>query len=202
VKISILERLLQAERHHRKEGSAPPVALRFACELEQAPWVTSLFSGHFAPTHRDKNGFVGQAFTECPISEEGPLLRELYETLITLQRVFSWSNVCGSIGEAQRRMTSFGFEAKYLVVPFADLETLVGASLTLEEAEKVMATKGCVAEVDGVKILTAGDELPKGSAILSTLPSIVGVYSRIYDHVGVTIFQADRSVVLVSDAVD
>lgn len=207
MKVSILERLLHAERHRRKVHGAnssfvPPVATRFVCEAKQAPWVTSLSSGHFAPTHRDKEGFVAQAFTDCPIEEEGRLLRDLYDTLLTLHGLFRWTNVCKTIVEAKTRMAAAGFEAKYLVVPFADLKDVVGSGLTLDEAEMLMMTQGCVADVGGVKILTVGDELPNGSAILSTMPSIVGVYNRVYDHVGVTIFQADHSLVLVRDEVD
>ncbi len=207
MKISILERLLHAERHRRKvhgtdSSFVPPVATRFACEVHQAPWVTSLSRGHFAPTHLDKEGFVAQAFTDCPIEEEGRLLRELYMTLMTLHGVFGWDNVRKTIVEARELMATAGFEAKHLVVPFADLGDVVGSSLTQEEAEMLMMTQGCVADVGGVRILTVGDELPKGSAILSTVPSITGVYNRVYDHVGVTIFQANRSLVLVSDEVD
>jgi hypothetical protein len=207
MKISILERLLHAERHRRKlqEGDSsfvPPVATSFSCDPGQGPWVTSLSQGKFAATHQDKQGFVAQAFTDCPLEEEGRLLRELYGTLITLRGVFRWTNVCKTIVEAKHRMALSGFEAKCLVVPFADLEGVVGSGLTLGEAEMLMLTQGCVADVGGVKILTAGDELPKGSAILSTVPSIVGVYNRVYDHVGITIFQADRSLVLVSNEVD
>lgn len=207
MKVSVLERLLHAERHRRKmresDGSlVPPVATSFACEPEQGPWLTTISRGKFAPTHRDSHGFVAQAFTECPLEEEGRLLRELYGTLLTLRKVFRWTNVCKTIVEARRRMTLAGYEAKYLVVPFADLGDVVGSSLTLDEAEMLTLTQGCVADVGGVKILTTGDELPKGSAILSTLPSIVGVYNRVYDHVGITLFQADRSLVLVSNEVD
>ncbi len=206
MKISILERLLHAERHRPKldnSGSfVTPKAMSFATDPQQGPWVTSLSKGQFAPTHQDKNGFVAQAFTECPLEEEGRLLRELYGTLTTLRGVFRWTNVCRTIVEAKQRMVSAGYETKNLVVPFADLAEIVGSSLTLEEAEMLMLTQGCVADVGGVKILTVGNELPKGSAILSTLPAIVGVYNRVYDHVGVTIFQADRSLVLVSDEVD
>ena len=207
MKISILERLLHAERHRRKvhggdSSFVPPVATSFASQPEQGPWLTTLSKGNFVPTHRDKHGFVAQAFTDCPLEEEGRLLRDLYGILITLRGVFRWTNVCKSLVEAKLRMTTAGFEPKYLVVPFTDLGSVVGSSLTADEAEMLMLTQGCVADVGGVKILTSGDELPKGSAILSTLPSIVGVYNRVYDHVGITIFQADRSLVLVSDEVD
>jgi hypothetical protein len=116
--------------------------------------------------------------------------------------VFGWPNTYRTILEAKQRMALSGFEAKYLVVPFADLGGVAGSNLTPQEAEVLMLTQGCVADVGGVKILIAGDELPKGSAILSTLPSITGVYNRIYDRVGVTVFQADRSLVLVSNEVD
>lgn len=206
MKISVLERLFKAERHRRKvreDGSySPPGASSFYVEPEQAPWVTTLSKGNFVPTHRGKDGFVGQAFTDCPIEEEGRLLHELYGSLLTLRSVFRWSNVVKTIAEAQQRMVSLKLEPKTLVVPFEDLSEVVGTSLTLDEAEMLMLTKGCVAEVGGVKILTVGEGLPKGSAILGTLPALVGVYTRVYDHVGVTVLQADRSLVLVSDAVD
>lgn len=207
MKISVLERLFHAERHRRKlrEGDssfAPPAGASFTVMPEQAPWVTSLSMGKFAPTYRDKDGYVGQAFIECPLEEEGRLIRELYLSMLTLRSVFGWSNVVKTIAEARNRMAGFGLDSKTLLVSFESLSAVVGSSLTLEEADMLMLTKGCVAEVGGVQILTVGDALPKGAAILGTLPALVGVYTRVYDHVGLTVFQADRSLVLVSDAVD
>jgi hypothetical protein len=139
---------------------------------------------------------------ECPIEDEDRIIHELYGTLLTLRRLCRWTNVVKTPAEARLRMLSFGLEPKTLIVPFEDMEGVVGASLTPDEAGVLMLSKGCVAEVEGVKILTIQSGLPKGAAILGTVPTIAGVYTRVYDHVGVTIFQADRSVVLVSDAVD
>lgn len=207
MKISVLERLLHAERHRRKMAETvgvfvPPVATRFETSLDQSPWVTSLSKGNFSLAVRSKeDGTVGQAFVDCPIESEGRLLLELYQTLKTLHGLFKWQNFCPTLAEAKARMVSSGFEPKTLIVPFDTLNEIAGSNLTEAEAEMLTMTQGCVAEIGGVKVFSAGQVLPKGSAILGTAPSLVGVYTRIYDHVALTLQQADRTVVLVGDEV-
>lgn len=205
MKASVLERLFSADRHRRKMGDqvgdfVPPVATSFPSEPDQAPWLTSLSTGKFGLTQA-KDGFVGQSFSECPLTHEGGVLLEMYSTMRTLQRLFQWRNLCGTLAEAQARMKSFGLEPKTLIVPFSMLSEVAGSNLTEEEAEMLLLTKGCVAEVEGVKIISAGSALPKGTAILGTTPSLTGVYTRIYDHLAITVLQADRTLVLVGDAV-
>ena len=94
-------------------------------------------------------------------------------------------------------MNSTGYEGCVLVVPYTSLHEAVGQDLSEEDAEQVSIMKGCVAEVQGVRVLSARSALPEGSAILATTKSLVGYYTRVLDHVGVTILHADRSLVLV-----
>lgn len=203
MKVSVLERMLVVERHRRRMGDlgvfAPPIATRFASTPDDGPWVTSLSTGRFSLTRLDREGSVGQAFTECSPDEEDPWLGELYRTLWTLSSKFGWSNRCGSIAEAVRCLTSFGFEPKTLAIPYSTLKDVVGEELSEEEADRVTMSKGCVAEIDGVRVLSARTALPAGSALLATAAPLVGQYTRVHERVAATLFRADRAWVLVGD---
>lgn len=207
MKVSILERTLLVERHRRKMGNelgtfVPPVAAKFPSSEEEGPWVTTLSTGRFIPTRRDKNGDVAHALFECPPEDEDTVLTNLYQALRGLAVKHGWPTLCASVGEALSRMASFGLEPKTLVVPYSSLKSIAGTELTEEEADKVSLSKGCVVEVDGVKVLSARKALPDGTALVMASNVFVGRYTRIYDHVGITILRANTSVLIAGDAVD
>jgi hypothetical protein len=206
VKASILERLMSVDRHRPKMVDVgvftAPVVMRFASGPEEGPWVTSLSTGRFTLTRPNKDGDVGQAFVLRPPDQEDDLLKELYRTLWTLSLEHRWGNRCSSIGEAVQRMLAFGLQPKTLTVPFEMLREIVGSELTEEEADKLTLARGFVTEVSGVQVISARQALEKNTAILSTLRPLVGHYTRVREHVGVTVLQADRSLILVGgDAV-
>jgi len=84
-----------------------------------------------------------------------------------------------------------------LIVPFPKLRQLCGHEITLDEARKLTVAQGCVAEVNDIKILFS--ELPEGQMILGTAPPMVGVYTRIDDHVGLLLRKVDQSMVLINE---
>lgn len=201
MKTSLLERLLVANRPRPRMAElgvfAPPVAIRYPSAKDEAPWVTSMSSGRFTLT-RDKEGEVGQAFFQCPIEEEDDAFEELCRTLWELSVRHGWNNRCRTIPEALERLAATGFEAKYMAIPFSALSGVVGSDLTEEEADTLSLSKSCVAEVDGVQVLSARKALPDGAAIVTSARPLVGVYNRVQDYMGVTLFRADRALMLVS----
>jgi hypothetical protein len=206
MKLSILERLLTVGRHRphlhpEVLDFAPPVAMQYPTTHDEGPWVTSLSKGRFTRTRANLEGYVGQAFHTCPIEEEDRLFANFYEDLWKISSEAGWSNRCISIEDAFRQMNGTGYEGRVLVVPYASLREAVGKDLSEEEAEQISLAKGCVAEVQGVKVISARSSLPVGSAVLATVKSLTGYYTRVRDHVGVTILHADRSLILVGHEV-
>lgn len=177
----------------------PPVAMQFPTTPLEAPWVTSLSTGRFTITRVTSEGYVGQAFSLCPIEDEDRLLTALYEDTWKISSRAGWSNRCTTVEEAFRRLTAFGYDCQALLVPYVSLSEVVGKELSEEEADQVSFAKGCVAEVHGVKVFSARNALPRGSAILTSSRALTGYYTRIRDHVGVTILHADRSLMLVQN---
>lgn len=203
MKLSVLERVLTVERHRRRMGDVgvfpPPVAARFPSGPEEGPWVTTLSTGKFTLTKPNKDGDVAHAMLELPPDEEDGLLSELYRTLWGLSVKHGWPNRCSSIGEAVPRMLTLGLQPKTLAVPFETLQEIVGSELTEEEADKVTLAKGYVTEVDGIQVISARKALAKNTAMLFALPALVGRYTRIQEHMGATILQANRSLILVGE---
>lgn len=206
MKIPVLDKVLTAERQRRRMGAhglfVPPVARTYPAVEEEGPWITSLSTGRFTMTGPNKDGEIGQALHERLPEEEGAWLGELFRSLWAISTRLNWTNRCTSLEEAVKRMVSLGFEPKSLVVPFSTISSVVGSDLTEDEADRVTMGKGCVAEVDEVRVFSARDSIPAGSGILLAASPLVGFYTRVHDHVGATVIRADRAVVLVqADAV-
>jgi hypothetical protein len=202
MKLSIFERFLTVGRHHphlqpEVLDFAPPVAMQYPTSHDEGPWITTLSKGRFTRTRANSEGYVGQAFHPCPIDEEDRLFTNFFEDFWKVSLEAGWSNRCVSIEDAFRQMNGMGYDGRVLVVPYASLHEAVGKDLSEEEAEQISLAKGCVAEVQGVKIISARRSLPEGSAVLATTKSLTGYYTRVRDHVGVTILHADRSLILV-----
>lgn len=206
MKLSVLERLMSVNHHRRKMYDvgmfSSAIAIRFPSGPEEGPWITSMTSGKYTLTRPDREGCVGQALHECMADEEDGFLGELYRSVWQTSAQQGWNNRCSSIGAALQRMTSYGLEPRNLVVPFGLLKEVVGTELSEEEADKLSLTKGCVAEVNGVQVISARQALPGKGAILATARPLVGHYTRVYDRVGVTILQANRTLVLVGEDAD
>ncbi len=207
MKISILERLLVSERFRpmvsTKTGAIlPPIVTKSRTSREEAPHVVSRAKGGFTITLPSLAGEVMQGFSMCPLEEEDIVVRSLYDTLWEMGKVYGWNNRYVSLEAALTRPDSAAFPPKAAVVPFSTLQEIVGNELSEEEAERITLARGCVAEVSGVKIISARGALPPGTAIIATTPQLVGTYMRASEHMSILIMRADRSLVLVGDAVD
>ena len=205
MKISVLERILVAERMRHKASFAPPIANRRASTMEEGPWFVTNTKGAVVLTHLQKDAgeeFVLQAFVDCPIDEEDPVVSRLYATMWATSKRLGWNNRCSSLSGSVQRMLGLGYDAKFLIVPYADLKGVCGSDLSEEEAERLTLVNGCVAEVQEVKILISNG-LPEGAAILTATPSLTGHYLRSYDHLSIMVNRANRAILLVGpDAVD
>lgn len=203
MRVSALELVLTAERQRRQAsktgaGFAQPVLREQVEDATNAPFLVSNSRGSFVLGRRHPvEGSVRFAFTERPITEEGPLLAELFRVLWATSVQQSWPNRCSSISQATARMVALGLEASALIVSSTFLEEACGKALSGEDAEKLMMMQGFVAEVEGVKVLAS--DLPAGTAILASPRVSLGTYIRADDNVAILIRRADRTLVLVGE---
>lgn len=148
------------------------------------PWVGTLSSGKLVSTRpkKDEPDVVITAFVNCPVSEEDQLLRRVFEDLWTISEKAGWDNRAASIEEGVAKMRSFGLQPKCLTLPFASLRDVTSDDLTQEEADQLSLSKGCITEVDGVKVLSGREALPDRTAIITTVPALTGSYVRVLDQ--------------------
>ena len=144
-----------------------------------------------------RDEMVRFGFSECPVEDEPHLMSEFFRILWSTSEQARWSNRCNSIAQAKQIIEGYGLLARTLVVPFATLHQVCGQDVSLDDARKLTVAQGCVAEVDGVRVLFS--DLPQGQMILGTAPPLVGIYTRIDDHVGLVFRKINQSVVLINE---
>jgi len=203
MRVSALELLLGTERVHRrtdetaKVGFAVPALYECPADPGDSPFLVSNSRGSFVLGARSKGGHVRLAFSECPTGGEDRLLAELYRVLWRVSGEYGWANRCDSVAQAVARMRAMSLEPKALVVAPSFLEDACGEPVSLEDAGKLMLAQGYVAESEGVRVLAA--DLPSGTAILAATRTLVGVYVRVDDRLGLMVRKANQSLVLVGD---
>lgn len=203
VTLSAFEGFLVPERSRRKAardgGFAVPAYQERPVELEDAPFLVTNARGSFVQPGVSREKMLRYGFSECPLDEEPRLLAELYRVLWGLSESSGWSNRCTSIAQAKHLLESFGLLPRTLIVPFATLHEVCGQEITLSDANKLILAQGCVAEVGGIRIFYSS--LPSGQMILGTAPPLVGIATRIDDHVGLVLQRIHQSVVLINELV-
>lgn len=202
---SILERLLRTERFPRRATTsgdfARPGLFERTAPEHGAPFVASNARGGFVPVRASKaTGNVRSGFSEVELDEEERLFAELYRALWSFSAEHRWDNRCTSIAEAVARMSGFGLVPKHLAVPLSLLADACQREVPAGEAEKLMQVQGFIAEVNDIRVLLAAD-LPPSAAVLTTVPDLVGAYTRVDDHLSILLYQANRAMVLVGDDV-
>lgn len=199
---STLERLLATERFPRRStaaGFARPTLFERAAPEGGAPFVASNARRGFVSVRASAAGHVRSGFSEVELgADEELFLAELFRALWALSVQQGWTNRCTSIREAIARMGSFGLVPRLLAVPLDLLREACGREVTLEEAEKLMLSQGYIAEVDELQVLLA-PQLAPTTAVLTTLPNLVGAYTRVDEWLSVLLCRADRALVLVDD---
>lgn len=185
---SALETLLVTERHRQRAGMggefAVPVMFERDCEKNAGPFMVTNTKGVFVTTRPLPNGKVRYGMTPCQTTEEDRILTHLH-TVLPIR--------CPSIQDATADLRMNGMEAKSVIVSLSLAVSVCG--ITEEEATKAMESRGFAAEVTGLRVLLAA--LPLGTAIVAADPALVGVYTRVGDHLGVLLQRADRAIVAV-----
>lgn len=201
MRASALERLLIPEREPRRAsahgGFALPALSERAAEEDEGPYLATTMRPVFLETRRNREGNVRFGYMDLMPEDEHILVSCLYQTLCEVSIRHGWANRCRSLEEATKLLQQLGFDPYHLVVGPGLLEEACGAPLSVEDAEKLMMVQGYVAEVGELKVLAA--DLPSGAAMVTTSPSLFGVYSRVDDRLGLLLKRVDRAVVLVTD---
>lgn len=169
---------------HQWGEFSDPISMKHPVIESDGPWVGTLSSGKLVSTRpkKDEPDVVITAFVNCPVSEEDQLLRRVFEDLWTISEKAGWDNRAASIEEGVAKMRSFGLQPKCLTLPFASLRDVTSDDLTQEEADQLSLSKGCITEVDGVKVLSGREALPDRTAIITTVPALTGSYVRVLDQ--------------------
>jgi hypothetical protein len=194
-----LERILTTERFRqraaRNGGFSTPSLGYVALEPNSVPILVTNARGSFALTRTNKEGFAPFGFTACSIADEGALLLELHRTLRSISVREGWNNRCKGIPEAVERLRNSGIEPKSLVVSGEDLRAILGEKYDAETVSRTMAVQGYVTVVDGMQVLLS--DLPTGSALVAASPTVVGVYTRVADHLGLLFRQVNRLMMVI-----
>jgi hypothetical protein len=198
---SAFEGFLVPERLRRKAaregGFAIPAMQERPMGVVDTPLLVTNARRSFVQAVPSREHVVRYGFSECPLEDESNLLGEFYRILWSTSETQGWVNRCKTIAQAKQILESFGLLPRTLLVPFATLHKVCGQEISLDEARKLTVSQGCVAEVDGLKVLFS--DLCEGQLILGTSPPLVGVYTRIDDHVGLVFRKIDQSVVLINE---
>lgn len=188
---TVLERLFLTERQRQRmarDGSlATPVLHEQEVPKDADPLLATSARSTFIRTRQGSDGVVRSGFSCVPLDREGELLAELYRVL----KGMGWDNRFASVAEAKSEMA----EPKLLVVSDAHLQE-IGGGLSAEDTQKLMATRGYIVEVGGLKVLAGG--LPAGAMVVGP-PSQVGVYTRTGDYLSILVQRANRSILLVDE---
>jgi hypothetical protein len=203
VPYAALERMLQPERFRQRaasRGGFSTPGLCFASVSEDSlPLLASNMRGSFRLTRRNAEGLAPFGFSAAPVGQEDDLLNELFRVLEETSAREGWSNRCSGVPEALDRMQSLGLEPKSVVVSESLVAEMLGPGFDLEGARRTMATQGFLTAINGMQVLLSN--LPKGSALVTGPPSMVGVYTRVGDHVGLLLQRVNRSVMVVRSCV-
>jgi len=199
---SAFESFLVPERSRRKAardgGFAIPAFLERVMAPSDQPFLaTNARRGFVHPGLRLGDGMVRYGFSKCPLEEESDLLAVFFRSLWATSERSGWLNRCTNITAAKQILEDYGLLPRSLIVSFPKLREMCGQGMTIDEARKLTLAQGCVTEVDGIRVLFS--ELPEGQMILGTAPPMVGLYTRIDDHVGLLLRKVNQSVVLINE---
>jgi hypothetical protein len=199
--VSALATILRPERYPQrlaKSGGnflSVPVLSEHAVEVKDGPFLVTNMRGSLVVTRRSLTmGVVRYGFSEVPLADESALLGKWWQQYHTASVANNWGNRCSTVVEGLNRMRSLRFEPKYVVLPKAEFLT---GEKEEEQVERLTLAQGFVADMGDVKVLLA--DLPKGAALVTTEPMLVGLYTRVGDSLGVVFRCADQSVMVVGD---
>lgn len=198
---SAFEGFLIPDRARRRMGSdgnfLRPAYLEKAEYRGDEPFFVTNARRSFVQTVISHDGTVRYGFSECDLEDEQHLMAEFYRILWKTSVDMGWDNRCSSIAEAKAKLLGYGLEPRTLIVPLVRLSQICGQEITLDDARKLIVAQGYIAEVDGIRVLFS--YLPEGQMIMAIAPTLVGVYTRADDHIGLLLRKVNQSVVLINE---
>jgi hypothetical protein len=190
-----LERMLVTERVRQRAalttGYAIPSLTEIPLDPSACPLLVTNMKGAFMQTRLSQTGYARYGFSHVPVGTDDVLLCALHRTIDST----GWANRAESVRAAFDVLAKFGLVPHTIVVGPSRIQE-VAPDLTVADAQKAMQAKSEVCRINNTVVLLA--DLPDGAALVATLPSLVGCYTRVGDYVGVLIQQAQQSVVVVS----
>lgn len=200
--MSVLDQVLVVTRHRRyasrQGGFGVPFINEQGVDGSWSPFLVTNMKGRLVQTKRRPDGTIWSGYTACTTGQEPNLLLSLFRDLCLVSKESGWDNRCVSLNEAIPTMSRQGFEPKSMLVPYSTVHETWG--LSLEESNRLMVSKGHVATMGEVRVLTA--PLPDKTGILVTVPDLLGTYTRADDYLSLTLQQADKTIVLVNTRVE
>lgn len=178
-------------------GFAIPAYTERSVDPSDQPFLVTNARRAFIQPGVSREGVVRFGYSECDLEDEHHLLAEFYRSLWKLSVESGWGNRCSSIAQAKAHLESHGLQARTLLVPLVTIRQLCGQEISLEDARNLIVAQGYITEVDGLRLLFS--YLPEGQMIMGTSPPLVGVYTRIDDHIGMLLRKIDQSVVLINE---
>lgn len=199
--MKVLSNILRPERFRQRIASSASGTLAghnltvpALSELKTSyePFLVTNMRRTFVPTRCSKEGIARYGFSEIPLDEEDSVIVELFSSLLSIGSQKQWGNRSSSIGEALSTMRGRGLEPKFLIASRQD----IGASDAEEKKfERLALLQGHIAELDNLQVLLS--DLPKGSAMVTVSPALLGIYTRVGDYLGVLIQKADQFIQVV-----
>lgn len=176
--LTILSHLFVTERHRLKAGdvghSVPLLSEIDVTDRDIEPLLVSSARGTFLPTKVSQRGYARFGFNHCTPAQELGLLVEFHRVLIERSRACNWGNVASDMETGLDIMRGSNLSPVFILMPKEDPPP----------------------SIEGVVVLNC--PLPSGSALISTLPEITGLHTRVGDYVGIMAKRVDRSFVAVS----
>lgn len=202
--MKVLANILRPERFRQRVASSTvgtlsghnmtvPALSELKADRDIEPLLVTNMRRTFVLTRCSSTGIARYGFSEVPIDEEDSILSELYVNLLTIGAQKHWDNRCKTALEGVEGMRVRGLEPKFLILSKADI---VGSDGESNDLERLAMVQGHVADLEGVQVLLA--DLPKGAAMVTAAPSLLGVYTRVGDHLGVLIQNADSTIRVVA----
>lgn len=143
--------------------------------------------GAFVLSTCSSEGVGRYGFSEIDIDDEDALVTSLYEKGISFSKKEQWDNIADSIPNGLALLGSFGLEPRFIVASETDWSPQ-DVSSTLDAYKSAFDNPALVMRLAA---------LPKGGAIITSVPALTGVYARTGEYVGVHIPNPQRVMVFV-----
>jgi hypothetical protein len=189
--LSLLSHVLLTERHRQRAASGGGFSVPAMMEREGPasadPVLVSTTRGTFVQTRRTTEGFYRFAFFRCPLEDEGEVLVRIHDTVWNLSAASRWGNRFRTPREAILRMRSSQLQPKAVILSRTLAESFAGQEVP----------EGKVTLVDGLHVIVA--PLPQDSAIVTAAPTVLGVYTRVGDHIGLQLYNVQQTLMVIKN---